>query len=1098
MSRAFKTLLPVILLIGFLFTFSLMASAESDVAIFGNAKFTYDTEEKHLTLEPNVISGWMELGLSTAAVDTNGTERTVADFLNTNDGDEASPVIRKSAVRKVTVKSFHKFQIRANLYCLFDGMTALEEVAFNKNLRIQPNQTQGAVGLFKGCTSLTTVYFGDCVNPGAVDLTYWGDNRDDGFHNTGFKNMFSGCTSVTKVIFPAFDVATAGKNGVANPNPKLWESTFEGCTSLTSLEVAGTNFEIESNDILADSPIEEIIAEEGSALYQLAVDLGLITVSTIDTATFGNAKFTFDKETKELTIGFADGISGWRELSIGTDVLDAETGARTVSDYLGTSDGAVIRKADIKKVTVNDFSKFQIRANLYCLFDGMTSLEEVAFKKGLRIQSNQTQGEVGLFKGCTSLKTVYFGTCVNPEAVDFTYLGDDKADGIHDTNFKNMFSDCTSITKVILPTLNISASATGKSQKIWKSTFEGCTALQNVELLSDSVVIEAGAFADCTALRSVTIKNQAFLDSEEKCFPDALGLRIFVESAASAASVNGNNYTHTRAIYLDSIDFRGYSIRMNTYNGLRTIYDVDTENVKSLSNAGFELMEAGAILVSKNKLDNAGVTGVKVVNNGSSYGVDVKGAVIKPIYSGVDAEGNVILADDAKLLTDTFDNNPGLADTEGYVYNPNTTHFALSLINFTSNYTSDVYSVGYAVYCDKVTGKEYIEYADCEALKYTNIYDLAMALLTENHGGIQSNELDEKAVWNILYQGAAELDGISREINISGTMGILSKSNEDGNYYLFVRNEDGTAPSDTSAIEEAVANLNLGYTVGAVIPLRVKDTPDFECKSEWESYIDEKIASVPEGKSFIYFTDTHWVSESEERGDGFITRYVSYAKDQLDKENPNKSTTVIHGGDLYRDFGISYNRIDGSDTTAADTAEALMNTYMGGQLAEAFGGDFLYSVGNHEGNLAGWNTVADKSSADINDYIVSDKALYDSTVKYIADNNSDIVFDTEGIAAIRKLFAEEGRTEAEQDAAEYMMKLHYHCDDTENKIRYIVLDTGANGMTQTNVLGYGYDGGIVTQYSWFAKILKSTPADYDVVIAGHELVDINIITDTTN
>ncbi len=258
--------------------------------------------------------------------------------------------------------------------------------------------------------------------------------------------------------------------------------------------------------------------------------------------------------------------------------------------------------------------------------------------------------------------------------------------------------------------------------------------------------------------------------------------------------------------------------------------------------------------------------------------------------------------------------------------------------------------------------------------------------------------------------------------------------------------------------------------------------PENMCSPEWQAYIDEKVKQVPKGKTFIFYADTHWTINSKKEGADFVTKVIKYTKDKLGIK------TVIHGGDLFNSYSVV-----GEDN--AQAALDVVNLYMQSELKGVFGTDWLYAIGNHEGNYVGYNYAANRP--DLPDrylgpdtparkYLISETDLYNSTVKLL---DGTIVYDEEGIATIKKLFESDPELRDLTEEAMDMMRLHYYRDDPVNKIRYIMLNTGAIGYIQAKVLKKAYVPGIAPQPIWFAKTLKSTPDDYDVVIAGHQLTD---------
>ncbi len=419
---------------------------------------------------------------------------------------------------------------------------------------------------------------------------------------------------------------------------------------------------------------------------------------------------------------------------------------------------------------------FDVATGTLCLSDEMAVNESVIQSLPTEITDHAEDVKHVVFDSILLIHTVNFGVFSNMETIT---VNESEGYGFHVRS--GVFTNCDSLETVTFNTASVN---------IGSNVFNK----ENLKLVFTAANTAVNSYQSST-------KDSQFSGESVIIFADK-------SSAAYTYYNGGANITFAT----DTLGFRGYSVRLNVYNGLRSIYDFDTAKVKELVSAGLKFKEAGAILVDAARVGDGEIT---VSNVGGVYTPSIAGAVIKPIYSGTDAEGNPIQLEEAKLLTTDFDGNA------------NTTHFAFTITNFTSNYMSDVYSLGYFVYED-ANGKEYFGYADSDEMKYSNLYDGTMIILTKYLDNIQKEELDEKAVWNTLYQGAVDLGG-TYEIAADGMLGMLVKNNETGGYVLFVRNADGTKPADTSTVESAVEALNLGYDIESVIAIAIKDTPDFEC-----------------------------------------------------------------------------------------------------------------------------------------------------------------------------------------------------------------------------------------------------------------------------
>ena len=229
-------------------------------------------------------------------------------------------------------------------------------------------------------------------------------------------------------------------------------------------------------------------------------------------------------------------------------------------------------------------------------------------------------------------------------------------------------------------------------------------------------------------------------------------------------------------------------------------------------------------------------------------------------------------------------------------------------------------------------------------------------------------------------------------------------------------------------------------------------------------YLDSKIREVPDGKHFIFVTDTHWGAYDAN-------------KDYL--------TTSAHKSNLL----IQYvrNRLHIDDVAfGGDCLEQAPNKYLAAKLLSDYADEFysmnpngLWVQGNHDANPFG--STAEEFAAQV---IPEDEA-YKRTIKNIA---SRVVFDEEGLDILPQLFSG-----ADLAAAQYYFKKHYYYDNLESKTRYIVVDTGDNGVGNRNLFGINNNtasGSFRAVYladKFIATALRTTPAGWTIVVLGHQL-----------
>ena len=263
----------------------------------------------------------------------------------------------------------------------------------------------------------------------------------------------------------------------------------------------------------------------------------------------------------------------------------------------------------------------------------------------------------------------------------------------------------------------------------------------------------------------------------------------------------------------------------------------------------------------------------------------------------------------------------------------------------------------------------------------------------------------------------------------------------------------------------------------------------------WTEHIDAKLAELPEGKSFIIYTDTHFQS-SMNRNTRKLADLIKYVREKTGIK------TVINLGDPY------------TGEKTVEKADELFNTSVQEYFFDVFGGDGLFAVGNHDANYTRWmsyeratddtkQTEGENGCGAFN-YILPDTNIYNSSVANIEDI---VTFDTKLIEKLELLtyspvgvdggefITHEGKLPQKYYSAEDMKaeayawaKMHYHYDDDEQMIRYIVLDSGDCGLTTKYTLGNALWTAILpTQFDWLYETLMSTPDGYDVAVVAHML-----------
>lgn len=269
---------------------------------------------------------------------------------------------------------------------------------------------------------------------------------------------------------------------------------------------------------------------------------------------------------------------------------------------------------------------------------------------------------------------------------------------------------------------------------------------------------------------------------------------------------------------------------------------------------------------------------------------------------------------------------------------------------------------------------------------------------------------------------------------------------------------EGTGGSQTTVIQKfeggggtcALALRNL-------LPSYYLDYPANPASYEDDSWLDSRIAKVPDGKRFMFLTDTHWDLGMNAKLSPTIMQYV--------KERLN-IPLVIFGGDVINRNDTKY--------IANQTVSSFGNI-----CRSAFGNDFMAIFGNHDINCSNLDDEL------IAEHPVEERYLpCNITYQHLFKGNKrDADLWETCKDQFLQIAEDEHFTEDEILALEYECRMNYYYDDTVNKIRYIVTKcrTGG-GYTSLNKL-FGEE--FIYKYEWLYNVIHDTPEGYDLIYATH-------------
>lgn len=224
---------------------------------------------------------------------------------------------------------------------------------------------------------------------------------------------------------------------------------------------------------------------------------------------------------------------------------------------------------------------------------------------------------------------------------------------------------------------------------------------------------------------------------------------------------------------------------------------------------------------------------------------------------------------------------------------------------------------------------------------------------------------------------------------------------------------------------------------------------------ECDQYLDAKIKSIPEGKSFIFITDPH-CKETNAMNSPAIIGYI---------REMTGIKKVLQGGDV----------VHREDTKYLGAQEIIKYTNLMRSIA---GDDYIGIFGNHDLNTA---------NAPVNN-VPNFRIPYTEVEKILFSHLKDRVCEdiSEKIAGL-------DCSEEEREELLAFSRLHFYLDDKQAKIRYIVVETGCQIEAERNGCVTKYfdvynNWDLILQYDWLYETLLSTPEDYDVVVTGHALL----------
>ncbi len=720
------------------------------------------------------------------------------------------------------------------------GLTNLKSVEIPNTLT-----DFNAKGLFYGANGLLSVYVtGFEAEEGVIDL----------FYGTAFSlELFDGC-AIDAVVYlgklTSFDFINSWTESLSS----LGICTYPTSTLATAIR-ARDDISLTYLPETHDSTLTRSGATEGGDNFSWVYDDATETV----TFTSVSALFRIYKTNEANWVA-------WK--NVWTDaVKHAVISENTTSVFINwSSSGSFFR--DMKAL---ESVHFETSANLY-------------------IRNTSSAGQ-GMFYGCSALKTVSSGA-------------DDTRDNVIDLSrwlsFQNdasgMFYGCSSIEKVILPERMDNQNSPKIDFVVADNMFNGCTSLKEIFIPESMNAIKANAFKGCIGLEKLVILNpECDLSAADTAFPASENLTIYAMSSKVKTDIEALGIANTKVVNLgEAINAEGFSIRLNSYNGLRSIFSFDSLANENIEKMGLSLKEYGVLLCSEDSYNAAG--SAELINHKGSY-ITTASAIKKLVV--FDGEKYAKLLDSTKI-----------PDAD-----PNKLYFAATVVNYKDNFMSNVYASGYAVYTDS-EGNDYIVYSDYGMTnpdyEFISLYTMTMNMYI---GGADMTGADEVAVWNTVLQGA--VDGYYEKATSTDGISVTVVSHLEKNY-AFVRSENGTALTDeivSAAISEAAfeGELENSFAVeiddmGTTAPTPVAKATLNPTVTTPQKYSNADKAqhcqSLCTDGTYIYYSFTGKIVKvriSDEVEVGTVT-----VDDDINQFSAHIGNLICHEGKLYASVGFWY------------------------------------------------------------------------------------------------------------------------------------------------------------------------------------------------
>ena len=368
---------------------------------------------------------------------------------------------------------------------------------------------------------------------GTGKMKNWNGNEKDDWHYTQYTNV------IEKVII---------ENGVTS----IGESTFDGCSSLKSIEIPDSITSIGWSAFSRCSSLESINIPEGVTSIEDSVFFGCDSLESINipegVTNIGSSAFYECNSLGSITIPdsiISIGESAFSECSNLESINVSSNNKKYISE-----NGVLFNK---EKTEIICYPAGKKDTKEYIIPERVTNIGSYAFAgcsnlESIIIPSSVTNIGERAFGWCSSLKSINIPSTV--------------------TNIEGaVFSECTSLESITIPESVIG---------IGDRAFSGCSSLKSIDIPSSVTNIGIYVFSGCSSLESINMP-EGVTDIERGAFSGCSSLES-INIPEGVTSIGNNAFYGCSSLKNITIPERVTSIENNAFNGCSLVMNVKADS----------------------------------------------------------------------------------------------------------------------------------------------------------------------------------------------------------------------------------------------------------------------------------------------------------------------------------------------------------------------------------------------------------------------------------------------------------------------------------------------------------------------------------------